>query len=73
MNSVHETPQIGETAMLGTFRTLIAGANARAEETVRDIYSIELIDQKIREATSSLNQRSRPCHRDDGERIAGAA
>ncbi len=40
--------------MLGTFRTLIAGANARAEETVRDIYSIELIDQKIREATSSL-------------------
>lgn len=40
--------------MLGTLRTLITGANARAEETVRDIYSIELIEQKIREATTSL-------------------
>ncbi len=40
--------------MLSTFRTLIAGANARAEEHVRDIYSIELIEQKIREATTSL-------------------
>ena len=40
--------------MFDTFRTLIVGANARAEERVRDIYSIELIDQKIREATTSL-------------------
>ena len=43
-----------EETMFDTFRTLIVGANARAEERVRDIYSIELIDQKIREATTSL-------------------
>ncbi|WP_299618395.1 PspA/IM30 family protein [uncultured Tateyamaria sp.] len=35
--------------MLATFKTLFAGANARAEEHVRDVYAIELIDQKIRE------------------------
>ncbi len=40
--------------MFGTLKTLIAGANARAEENVRDHYSIELIDQKIREAEASL-------------------
>jgi phage shock protein A len=40
--------------MFRTFKTLIVGANARAEERVRDIYSIELIDQKIREATAGL-------------------
>ncbi|MEP4198583.1 MAG: PspA/IM30 family protein [Aliishimia sp.] len=40
--------------MLSTFRTLIAGSNARAEENLRDVYSIELIEQKIREATNSL-------------------
>ena len=40
--------------MLTTLRTLISGANARAEEHVRDVYSIELIEQKIREATRSL-------------------
>jgi phage shock protein A len=46
MNNVHK----GNDAMFGTFRTLIVGANARAEERVRDTYAIELIDQKIREA-----------------------
>ena len=40
--------------MFGTLKTLIAGSSARAEERVRDIYSIELIDQKIREAEGSL-------------------
>ncbi|MBT54081.1 MAG: phage shock protein A [Mameliella sp.] len=40
--------------MFETFRTLVAGANARAEEQVRDRYCIELIDQKIREADASL-------------------
>ncbi|MHA6265030.1 PspA/IM30 family protein [Arenibacterium sp. CAU 1754] len=40
--------------MFGTLKTLIAGANARAEENIRDIYSIELIDQKIREAEAGL-------------------
>lgn len=40
--------------MFSTLRTLIVGANARAEDRVRDIYSIELIEQKIREATTSL-------------------
>ena len=40
--------------MFGTLRTLMVGANARAEERVRDTYAIELIDQKIREATAAL-------------------
>ncbi|NSX56173.1 PspA/IM30 family protein [Parasulfitobacter algicola] len=40
--------------MFATFRTLITGANVRAEERVRDTYAIELIDQKIREAEASL-------------------
>ena len=40
--------------MLETFRTLITGANARAEERVRDTYAVELIEQKIREAQSAL-------------------
>ena len=40
--------------MFGTLRTLIAGSNARAEERLRDHYSIELIEQKIREATTSV-------------------
>ncbi len=40
--------------MLGTLKTLMIGANARAEENLRDHYAIELIDQKIREATESL-------------------
>ncbi len=40
--------------MFGTFKTLIMGANARAEENLRDQFSIELIDQKIREAQASL-------------------
>ncbi|MEP2717926.1 PspA/IM30 family protein [Pseudophaeobacter sp.] len=46
MNDVHEM----EEAMFSTLKTLITGANARAEEQLRDKYSIELIDQKIREA-----------------------
>ncbi|MEX0350351.1 MAG: PspA/IM30 family protein [Paracoccaceae bacterium] len=40
--------------MLGTLRTLITGVNARAEEQLRDRYSTELIDQKIREAGQNL-------------------
>lgn len=40
--------------MFGTLKTLITGANARAEEKVRDTYSIELIEQKIREAQAGL-------------------
>lgn len=40
--------------MISTLRTLMTGANARAEETVRDRYSIELIEQKIRESEASL-------------------
>jgi len=36
--------------MFSTLKTLITGANARAEEQLRDKYSIELIDQKIRES-----------------------
>ncbi len=40
--------------MFKTFTTLITGANARAEDRVRDAFAIELIDQKIREAEGSL-------------------
>lgn len=40
--------------MFNTIKTLIAGANARAEERVRDVYSVELIEQKIREASHGL-------------------
>ena len=40
--------------MFGTMRTLFIGANARAEEQLRDTYAIELIDQKIREAQANL-------------------
>lgn len=40
--------------MLRTLRTLVAGSSARAEEQLRDRYSIELIDQKIREAGEAL-------------------
>lgn len=40
--------------MFATMKTLFAGASARAEEQVRDHYSIELIDQKIREAEANL-------------------
>ncbi|MBO9464916.1 PspA/IM30 family protein [Tropicibacter sp. R15_0] len=40
--------------MFATLKTLIAGESARQEEALRDRYSIELIDQKIREAEASL-------------------
>lgn len=40
--------------MFATMKTLFTGANARAEERVRDRYSIELFDQKIREAQGNL-------------------
>ncbi len=40
--------------MFTTIKTLVAGANARAEGRLRDTYSIELIEQKIREATATL-------------------
>ena len=40
--------------MFRTLKTLFDGAQARAEDQLRDRYAIELIDQKIREATASL-------------------
>jgi len=40
--------------MFGTFKTLVIGANARAEERVKDAFAIELIDQKIRESEAQL-------------------
>lgn len=40
--------------MFRTLSTLFAGANARAEDHVRDAFAIELIDQKIREAEGQL-------------------
>ena len=40
--------------MLGTLRTLMTGANARAEARVKDAFAIELIDQKIRDSEAQL-------------------
>lgn len=40
--------------MFSTLKTLMNGANARAEDRLRDTFSIELIDQKIREAEQNL-------------------
>ncbi len=40
--------------MFKTLSTLIAGANARAENRVRDAYAIALIDQKRREAIARM-------------------
>ncbi|WP_347310576.1 PspA/IM30 family protein [Defluviimonas sp. SAOS-178_SWC] len=40
--------------MLTTIRTLFLGERARAEEAVRRTYSVELIEQKIREAEGGL-------------------
>ena len=40
--------------MFKTLSTLIAGVNSRSEDCVRDAFAIELIDQKIREAETSL-------------------
>ncbi len=40
--------------MLSTMRTLFLGASARAEEQLRDQYSLELIEQKLREAQTQL-------------------
>jgi len=53
MNNVLETDRM-EITMFKTLSTLIVGANARAEDRVRDAFAIELIDQKIREADTSL-------------------
>ncbi len=40
--------------MFATLRTLVTGANARAEGRVKDAFVIELIDQKIRESEAQL-------------------
>ncbi|MDJ1015059.1 MAG: PspA/IM30 family protein [Paracoccaceae bacterium] len=40
--------------MFSTLRTLFDGANARADERLRDTYAVELIDQRIREAETNL-------------------
>ncbi|WP_420862906.1 PspA/IM30 family protein [Algirhabdus cladophorae] len=40
--------------MFGTLRTLVIGANARADDQLRDTFAVELIDQKVREAEAAL-------------------
>lgn len=40
--------------MLSTLKTLISGASARAEDRLREEYSLELIEQNIRDATHAL-------------------
>lgn len=51
MNDVHK----GKLKMFGTLRTLFNGANARAEEQLRDTFALDLIAQKIREGEAGLN------------------
>lgn len=41
--------------MLGTIRVLFDGANARAEDRLKDTYAVELIEQRIREAEGNLS------------------
>lgn len=41
--------------MFGTLKTLFAGTNARAEESLRDTFALDLIAQKIREGEAGLN------------------
>ncbi len=41
--------------MFGTLKTLFAGANARAEEQLRDSFALDLIAQKIREGEAGQN------------------
>ncbi len=40
--------------MLTTLRVLFDGANARAEDRLKDTYAVELIEQRIREAEHNL-------------------
>ncbi len=40
--------------MLTTLKVLFDGANARAEDRLKDTYAIELIEQRIREAETNL-------------------
>ena len=40
--------------MLKTIMTLVAGSHAQADETLRDIHALPLIDQKIRETEANL-------------------
>src|SRR6218665_349432 len=40
--------------MLNVLKTLLLGANARAEERLTDHFAIDLVDQKIREAEHGL-------------------
>ncbi|MEO0359111.1 MAG: PspA/IM30 family protein, partial [Pseudomonadota bacterium] len=42
--------------MLGTFRTLILGSQARAKDHVKDVFAIELIDQHVRETENGLSR-----------------
>ena len=40
--------------MISMMKTLFAGANARAEDRLKDTFALELIDQKIRETETQL-------------------
>ncbi|MDA8586386.1 PspA/IM30 family protein [Rhodobacteraceae bacterium] len=41
--------------MFSTLKTLMDGANARADDRLKDVYAIELIEQRIREADTNLS------------------
>ncbi|MEM8541411.1 MAG: PspA/IM30 family protein [Pseudomonadota bacterium] len=41
--------------MFAMIRTLVTGANARAEENLRDHFAVDLLEQKIRESDAALS------------------
>ena len=53
MNDVHEFSEY-EDHMFTTLKTLLDGSAARTDERLKDVYAVELIDQKIREAETTL-------------------
>lgn len=42
--------------MLTTLKTLVVGGHARAEEKIKDVFAIELIDQHIRTTETGLTR-----------------
>ncbi len=41
--------------MFSTLKTLVDGASARAEDRLKDVYAVDLIEQRIREAETNLS------------------
>ena len=52
---IHEQCSHKGDTILSTFKTLLVGASTRADDKLRDVYAIELIDQKIRETETQVH------------------